>query len=206
MRRLLPACLLLASALAHAEVRDWTFRVWLDDREIGRHRFTVRADGDAREVESSARYDVRVLFIDAFRYRHDARERWEGQCLRSLASTTETNGERQTVNAVTRAGRLEVERSQGRGAYDGCIMSFAYWDPRILNARRLFNSQTGELVPVTVEPRGEQAIEAGGRTQKASRYRLEAPDLEIDLWYAGERWIALEAVVAGGRRLRYELM
>lgn len=205
MRRALPLLLLLATSFAQAEVRDWQFRVWLDDREIGRHRFTVRADGGAREVRSTAQYDVRVLFFDAFRYRHEARERWDDRCLRSLVSTTETNGEKQSVNAVMRGGRLEVERTQGREAHDGCIMSFAYWDPRILTARRLLNSQTGELVPVTVEARGDETIAAGGRPQQASRYRLEAPDLEIDLWYAGDRWIALEALVAGGRRLRYEL-
>lgn len=206
MRRLLPLGLLFASVLAHAEIRDWTFRVWLDDREIGRHRYTVEAEGDARVVRSSAQYDVRVLFFDAYRYRHEARERWDGRCLRSLVSSTDDNGERQAVSAVTRGGHLEVERTRGREAYDGCVMSFAYWDPRILAARRLLNSQTGELVPVTVELRGEQTIESRGKPQHATRYRLQAPDLEIDLWYAGDRWIALEALVAGGRRLRYELM
>ena len=32
------------------------------------------------------------------------------------------------------------------------------------------------------------------------------PGLAIDLWYDGGDWVALESNVAGGRRLRYELI
>jgi hypothetical protein len=30
--------------------------------------------------------------------------------------------------------------------------------------------------------------------------------MQIDLWYANGQWLALEALVPGGRRLRYELI
>ena len=39
----------------------------------------------------------------------------------------------------------------------------------------------------------------------ATRHRLSAPNLQIDLWYADGRWVALEAPTPGGRTLRYEL-
>ena len=37
------------------------------------------------------------------------------------------------------------------------------------------------------------------------RHRISGTGLQIDLWYVGERWVALEALTEGGRRLRYEL-
>lgn len=206
MRVLLATALLLALLpTAAAEPLDWKFRVFLDGREIGEHQFVLRGHADERELRSEARFDVRFLFINAYRYRHTAVERWRDGCLVGLESATETNGERESVSAAARGGRLVVERATVREEHPGCVMSFAYWDPRILEAQQLLNSQTGELLPVTVLPRGEEPVRVRGETLSARRYRIVGPQLQIDLWYAGDRWVALEAPAAGGRVLRYEL-
>jgi hypothetical protein len=85
-------------------------------------------------------------------------------------------------------------------------MSFAYWNPRILQARRLLNAQTGEVVPVTVAAQGEEMVDVRGRKVLAQRQRLSGPKLSIDLWYAGGEWVALQSEAGGGRRLIYRLM
>jgi hypothetical protein len=207
MQRLLVlAALCVALPCAASDPRTWHFRVLLDGREIGEHRFTLGTAGDARELRSQARFDVKLLFVNAYRYRHQALERWDGNCLRALVARTETNGETLAVNAATRDGRLVVERPAAREEHEGCVMSFAYWNPQILKARRLLNSQTGELLPVQVSARGEETLPIRGEPRAAQRHRIQAPGLQIDLWYAGGRWVALEAPAAGGRRLRYELM
>jgi hypothetical protein len=207
MRSLLAALLLFVGSVPHAlgEVRSWNFRVTLDGREIGQHRFTLTTTGDARELRSEARFDVRVLFVSAYRYFHEAVERWNGGCLDSLVARTETNGERQDVSASARGDRLVVERPDRRDEHRGCVMSFAYWNPGILQAHALLNSQTGELVPVTITAQGDDRVEVRGRTLSAQRHRIVAPNLRIDLWYADGQWVALEAPAQGGRRLRYEL-
>ena len=101
--------------------------------------------------------------------------------------------------------RLVVERPDRRDEHRGCVMSFAYWNPGILQASALLNSQTGELVPVTITAQGDDRVEVRGRTLTAQRHRIVAPQLRIDLWYADGQWVALEAPAQGGRRLRYEL-
>ncbi|MBM3367684.1 MAG: hypothetical protein FJY43_05290, partial [Betaproteobacteria bacterium] len=93
MSRVLFAVLLLAAAPAFAEARAWEFRVFLEEREIGRHRFILSGQGAQRELRSEARFDVRILRIPAYRYRHDALEHWRGDCLVSLSATTDDNGE-----------------------------------------------------------------------------------------------------------------
>jgi hypothetical protein len=202
----LAAMLALAAEPAAAEVRSWNFRVLLDDRPIGEHLFTLRPAGEQLELRSEARFDVRVLFVNAYRYRHEALERWRGGCLTALESTTDANGEREAVRAIERGGRLIVARSPGREEHEGCVMSFAYWNPRILEARALLNSQTGELLPVTVQARGEEPVNHPPPPLRAQRYRIEAPRLQIDVWYSGDDWVALEAAAVGGRTLRYELI
>ncbi|HXV40116.1 MAG TPA: DUF6134 family protein [Steroidobacteraceae bacterium] len=206
MRRLAALLLLIAGTPPSlAATGDWDFRVLLDGREIGRHRFTLAGAGEGVVLKSEAQFDVRVLFISAYRYVHEAVERWQDGCLESLASRTETNGERITVSAQSQDGRLAVIGPAGRDLHDGCVMTFAYWDPRILEAERLLNSQTGELVPVEVTPQGLETVSVRGQPRPASRHRISGPGLAIDLWYADGRWVALEALAEGGRRLRYEL-
>lgn len=205
-RAILTLLLALSAQNAAGETRAWNFRVLLDGRDIGRHSFQLRPLGEERELRSEARFEVNVLFVNAYRYQHEATERWQGDCLRSLASRTDTNGERETVSAATRGERMLVEKTAGRDEHEGCVMSFAYWNPEILKARRLLNSQSGELVPVTVSREGEETIEVRGRQLVAQRHRITGPQLSIDLWYASGQWVALESPARGGRRLRYQLL
>jgi hypothetical protein len=207
MRSLLAAIVLVVGLPAtHAEERAWDFRVLLEGREIGRHRFTLEAAGEKIDMRSEARFDVRVLLVSVYRYRQVVAEQWDGNCLQSLDSRTETNGEREIVSAAARDARFVVERRGGKDEHEGCVMSFAYWNPRILEARSLLNSQTGKLLPVTVTTQGKETIEVRGERLAARRHRISGPQLQIDLWYVGEHWVALEALAQGGRRLRYELM
>jgi hypothetical protein len=192
MSRLLPFFLLLAATPAIAEPLAWNFRVFLDEREIGHHHFALRTDGGARELRSEARFQVRVLGLTVYRYVHDAMERWRDDCLQALDSTTDDNGDREKVD--------------WRGEPGGCALSFAYWNPKILQGGRLLNAQTGRFEPVTVTSQGEETIEVRGRPTQSQRYRLAGTNLAIDLWYAGTQWVALESAAKGGRRLRYQLI
>jgi hypothetical protein len=184
---------------------EWNFRVTLDGREIGSHRYTLEPGGQGAVLRSQADFDVRFLFVTAYRYDHEAVERWQDGCLRALDSRTDTNGEVIAVNAVAGSGGLAVARPEGRDVHSGCVRSFAYWDRQLLDSERLLNSQTGELVPVQLIPQGQERVRVRGADRLASRYRLSGPDLQIDVWYADGEWVGLEALTDGGRRLRYEL-
>jgi hypothetical protein len=206
MKRLFILLLLAFALPAHASVSgDWKFRVMLDGREIGSHRYSLEPAGEGALLRSEASFDVKFLFVTAYRYDHEAEERWQGGCLQSLASRTDSNGTRTAVTATAGDGGLAVARPAGRELHPGCVLSFAYWDPRILTADRLLNSQTGELVSVRVLPLGQESVPVRGIARTASRYRISGRDLQIDVWYADGRWIGLEALTDGGRRLRYEL-
>ena len=202
---LLLALLSPAATFASAE-QEWRFRVLLDDREIGSHRFTVTDREFAREVESEARFTVRFLFLDAYRYVHRARERWSGGCLETIDAQTDDNGRRYTVRGSRDLDgeRLDVVTTEGRTSLTGCVMSFAYWDPAMLRQPRLLNAQTGEHDAVRVEELGEEPVRVRDRELLARRYAVHADGFRVDLWYApGDRWVGLESRTASGQRLRY---
>ncbi|MDB5800972.1 MAG: hypothetical protein JWL63_1911 [Rhodocyclales bacterium] len=198
------ACMpLLASAQT---THSWNFRVALNDDPIGYQRFTLTTQGEQKELRSEASFDVKVLFINAYRYRHEATERWQGDCLRSLVSRTDDDGKLLSVKSQREGERLNIVSTKGPETLDGCVMTFAYWNPAILRQSRLLNPQTGVYENVSVVMTGEESIDVRGRPVQAKRYRISGPERPIDLWYSAEgEWLGLQSTVAGGRRLNYRL-
>ncbi|MEJ2384963.1 MAG: DUF6134 family protein [Xanthomonadales bacterium] len=207
--RTLLAVIVLGAAvqpLAADESDRWLFRVYLDDREIGYHEFTVTERDGRRDVETTARFDVKFLFINAYSYDHQNRETWSGDCLQGLDAVTDDNGTEYRVNGEAKPNGflLNVNRAAERIGSD-CVRTFAYWNPAILQADRLLNSQTGELADVTIRSEGPDTLEIGPHRVAAEQYTIETEDGPIRLWYApgGQHWLALEAETDGGRTLRY---
>lgn len=187
--------------------RAWRFRVMLDGKEIGFHRYEVESEGDRRIVESRAEFDVKFLFFNAYSYRHSLNARWNGSCLEYLEADTNANGDRVSVTGERKDDEFVVVKGgERKDALPSCIMNFAYWDRRILEQSRLLNPQTGEYLDVAVQSLADDEVEVNGSKIEAEAYRITAKDMRIDLWYSkeGKRWIALESLARGDRIIRYE--
>lgn len=199
------ACLLLGIVPALAAATDeWRFRVLLDERDIGFHNFILDEAGRQRQLTSEASFEVRMLFVTLYRYQHQAREVWRDDCLASIDSATEANGEPSTVRGQHSGDTFRVETPRGVDQLPGCVMSFAYWNPGFLRQDRLLNSQTGEYMDVEVSGPVSETLASGARMLAADRFRLSAKGMDIHLWYSpGGDWLALETI-RDGRILRYE--
>jgi hypothetical protein len=185
----------------------WRFRVFLDDREIGYHNFQVERSGETRRLHSEANFEYRLMFVRLFHYAHQNTETWVGDCLQSIESRTDSNGQPYRVDGRLEAGGFQVDSSAGEAALPECVMSFAYWNPAFLEQSRLLNTQDGEFLDVEISPPVAESLRVRGEEQPAWRYRLEAGELRLDLWYStNSEWLALESEVRGGRKLRYELL
>jgi hypothetical protein len=206
------ACALCSAgtvALASATVGDtqeWDFTVYLDDSEIGFHRFQLTDMGERREVETEAEFRVKFLFFNAYRYTHENTETWAGDCLERIESRTDANGQPYSVLGLRAEDEFFVSSNETKMALPDCVMTFAYWDPRFLTQSRLLNTQTGEYLEVSVDFAGQEKIAVQDVTVAAYRYSLTAEDIDLDLWYSEDgKWLALESITEGGRKLRYEL-
>ena len=195
---------LLVGASAHAQ--QWNFQVFLDDKPIGHHHYTLRNDGTEREAKTEARFDVKILFINAYKYTHDATERWRSNCLARLTARTDDNGELSEVNAEQQGERVAITTQRGRDSADGCVMTFAYWNEDIVRQKRLLNTQTGKVENVTITALGEDKITVRGAPVVAQRYRILGSKHTIELWYGADKsWLALQTTLDSGRKLRYLL-
>ena len=209
----------------------WDFEVRLDGKPIGTHRFVVEGEPGARTVRSLARFDVKLLGLTVFRYRHEASERWRGDCLQAIQSRTDDDGKPVEVNKTFNARgpsttspspqapstSTSTSASASAVAESDCLMSYAYWHPALVRQQRLLNPQTGEVDEVRIERLPDASLVVAGREVEAMRWRLTATPpaaagkpaqrQQLTLWRdrSDGRWVGLDAVVKGGRVLSYRL-
>ena len=130
------------------EAQVLNFKVFLDDREVGWHTFTLtETDGDLL-VTSNAKMDFRVLLFKKIRYRHEAREVWRDGCLQSIESATERNGEKTAISGSLSRGQFVVNQRDGETQLGDCVKSFAYWRPEWFQDNFLLNIETGDYTEV----------------------------------------------------------
>jgi hypothetical protein len=200
---LLLACMTSAAGYASTS-GEWWFKVYLDEKEIGYHHYRLTPKGDTQELLSEARFDVTLLTIPVYSYRHNNREIWSDDCLLRITSSTDSDGEINRLEGADNGDAFIIRTEDDATSLPGCVASFAYWNRSLLYRDRLLNPQTGEYIEVQLEYLGKQSIPFDSARRVAHRYRLKTDKSPIELWYSdNNRWLALESTVAGDRSLRY---
>lgn len=201
-------CLGSASQQAwSAASQTYDFKVFLGKDEIGRQRFDISSEGDRTQVRVNAQFTVKFLYITVYTYRHTNVETWEGTCLREIRAETDDNGDSFFVHGIFRNGQLQVQTQAGNWISEGCIKTFAYWNPEWIKGERLLNSQTGEHQPVSILAVGEETIPVQGVPTRAIHRRIVTDKFAVDLWYTlNGRWVALQSTTKKGDTLRYTLL
>lgn len=181
-----------------------SFAVYLDNREIGTHRYQFAAVDNGYELISEASYDVKFLFINAYSYRHRSEELWQNGCLVAISSRTDANGEEFRVDSEQDEQTLVLSTAAGATSVTGsCPRTFAYWDRELLATTELINSQTGELAGVELVAQGSEALPWNGDAQ-ARAFVLRNPEADIHLWYDDQdNWLGLRSTLDNGRILSY---
>jgi hypothetical protein len=142
MNRIISSLLLLGLGLGFAtssvnaagmDSRTLLFDVYLDGKKIGFHRFEIEDAGEGPSVLSEASFDVKFLFVTAFRYRHNTTERWAEGCLEKIEARTDSNGKRLEVNGSRTQGGFVIDNGDQQTVLLDCVMSFSYWTPVFLD-------------------------------------------------------------------------
>jgi hypothetical protein len=209
---LVPGLVPATTAPVAVPASEWRFTVRLDGKPIGSHRFAVADAGDGGlAIRSEAQFDVSLLGVPLYRYRHRVDERWAGGCLSSIDARTDDNGRLTEVRGQAEGGRFDLQvRGDGRaasapGAPAGCLMSFAYWNPALAGQKRLLDPGSGRVEPVAIAAPSAAPTDLGAHGQPVRGLRISGLAQPIDVWYAGDRWVGLDTVVGDGRRLSYRL-
>jgi hypothetical protein len=186
--------------------KQWQFDVALDGKPIGIHTFDLQQEGAKQVLITKASFDVKFLFVTAFRYRHQNTEIWNDGCLSSIDASTDSNGKQLDVRGVLGDESFDLLGPEGSTTLPRCVQTFAYWNPAILESQKLLNSQSGAYEDVTVTLEGREQLAVADDVVDAIRYRLSAQAGDITIWYssADNTWLGLEAPAKGGRKIRYQ--
>jgi len=206
------AALLASAALPAAQPADapgsraWHFQVSLDGRPIGWHDFTLAGTAQQGEFASHARLRVTAFRIPVYSYEHQDEESWRGGCLDRIDARTSETGHEYIVHGQQVEDAFDVHGPQGPAALQGCVRSFAYWNPAILEATRLLNAQTGAYEAVRVSRLADGPVRWRGRDVTGRHYQISTPGFRLELWYsAAGDWLALRSHTRDGRVLDYEI-
>jgi hypothetical protein len=194
-----------ANAVANQN-KNYTFDVYLDGKAIGKHQVSIENKGKTDIITTSADFNVKLLFVDVYQYRHNNREIWKGQCLQAIDASTDANGTDYFIRGTGSSQGMSLETHDGKQQVKGCVRTFAYWNPVLLKADKLLNTQTAEYVNSTLENLGDTELSMQSRKRiPATRFKLVAGKDEINLWYtSGHDWLALESKTRDGKIIRYE--
>jgi hypothetical protein len=188
--------------------KEWAFDVYLDKNKIGQHVFKLN---ESNELTSTAKFNVKVLFISAYQYDHKAIEQWQGDCLSSLESHTLENKVETNIKAKLSGQEFTVDDGKLKQKLPACTMTFAYWNPKIIQQTKLLNPQNGEWLDTKFTNLGTEAIDVKNKKVEASHYKLDGSlngksKLKIELWYsANNEWLALKSITPEGYTINYKL-
>ena len=217
MHKLIFFILLLTSFTASAT--EWNFDVYLDKTKIGTHTFSLSADG---KMISRAQFNVKILFFEAYSYDHTSKEEWSSDCLRRIDANTIENKVVTKVSGNQEASLFNISNGEVTQSLAGCVMTFAYWNPKTLKQSKLLNPQNAEYLPTKITEVGDETIDVKGNKIVAKRFKLlaladgKSPlemrenvakiKLDIDLWYdQNNNWVALQSTTPEGYKILYKL-
>jgi len=173
--------------------KEWTFDAILNDKLIGQHTFIYKDD----KTLSQANFEFEYFFMD-FIYQHKSTETWDGNCLKSITSNTDDDGEIYDVDGRLGLDGFVVSSNNKTAKLPLCIMTFSYGNPKILEQKKLMNAQSGEYLGVDIQFLSQEDYILKGKNIKANLWQIKAEgengDLLIHLWYdKNMQWVGLKS-------------
>jgi len=200
MVKILISFLILSKPL-WAEAQSWNFDVSIDGKPIGTHQFILTDNEKNQQVlKSEATFNVKILSINFFQYYHLSNELWENNCLKKLEAKTQENSKTTIVKGIQDKPSFKLSSPSPTEIKAECVMTFAYWNPKILQQNKLLNPQTGDYLSANISSVGKETILAKGRTVKAEHFKIDTTKFKIDIWYGqDDEWLALQSSTEDGR-------
>lgn len=184
-----------------ADAQTWNFDVSMDGKPIGTHEFVLSDKENNQQIlKSEAKFNIKILSISFFKYHHQANETWENNCLKRLEAKTQENSKITLVKGIQEKTSFKLSSPNSTEINAECVMTFAYWNPKILQQKKLLNPQTGDYLSANISALGQETILAKGQSIKAEHYKIDTAKFKIDIWYGqDDEWLALQSLTEDGR-------
>lgn len=183
------------------EAQSWNFDVSMDGKPIGTHQFVLSEKENNQQIlKSEAKFNIKILSISFFKYHHEANETWDNNCLKKLEAKTQENSKTTQVKGIQEKTSFRLSSPTSTEINSECVMTFAYWNSKILQQKKLLNPQTGDYLSTNISALGQEMILAKGQNVRAEHYKIDTAKFKIDIWYGPDgEWLALQSLTEDGR-------
>jgi hypothetical protein len=174
--------------------------------QIGTHNISFSRSDSALIVRTAVHLQVKVAFIVAFRYEHEAEEIWRDGRIAAARSRTDDNGQKFGVSGEAIANGFRIVGPSGPlVTAPHLLTSNTVWRAEFVQQSALINVQEGGELGLAATPLGQGAvIAAGGRSVAATKFRVITPQCAGVIWYDDRQsWVRAELEVKG-ERVAYE--
>ncbi len=204
------AALILSAAPASAQT--WQpadgarleFDVLRDGGAFGTHILAFTRSGDSLTVETDVELRVDFGPINFFDYVHDVTERYVGGRLTWVGSRTKNEGKWKTLKAQSAEGGMKVEGEKFKGLLAGLVIPSTHWNEEEMKQTKMFSTETGEMLPITVKDRGIETVKIKRGSVQARRYDVDS-EIDASFWYDAQgRWVKC-AFTTQGSKIEYVL-
>jgi hypothetical protein len=200
----LSALVAATTVAAPAPPETLRFAIMRNGEQIGTHAIEISRTGPETSVHITTDLSVKVLFITAYRLQHSATERWVNGQLVAFDSTTDNNGVRHKVSATRRTSGLEVQADGKTNRVDQNVFPASLWNQELMRRKTAFDTQDGQVDPISVTDNGTEDLSVGSRALKAHHYEIKGRYSQ-DIWYDERgRLVQVKLIGSDGSVISYQ--
>ena len=180
------------------------FQVYRNQSNIGTHELLINRKGSFTEVNIKIKFDVSFLGFKIYKYRHNNTEKWIGNELILLDSSTDQNGKLMTCTLKKTGDKLDISGTDNTVSLDNLILPSSYWNSVLVKENKqleILNTQDCSFINLNIEFVGKDKIYDGNLS--AFRYKLKGfestgAEVDIDIWYDKyDNWVKMRFLKDG---------
>ena len=183
--------------------RNLSFNIWRDGSNIGTQTLTFSNSGNQTIADIRINIEVRILGIVAYRYTKSGTEVWTGGEFTSITIQTNDDGDRYNLSVVNDGSEILVTSNNNNSTLAANFVPSTYWHKEAFITGRIFSSQSGERLNLSIRPEGIKTVKLGNKTVTAEAYKVSG-DINGTYYYSGNTWVGLEFIDSSGEVISYE--
>ncbi|MHB8886130.1 MAG: DUF6134 family protein [Methylovirgula sp.] len=161
------------------------FDITRNGNKIGTDTIEIDKNGDTTTVKSTTHISVVIMFVEAYRFEHEAVETWNAGQFVSYVSHTNDNGKKHSINATLAGDKFDLTADGKLQELPQVVLPASFWNNDFIGQTQLFDTATGKILAVKVQDMGLDPIVQQGATIQTERYKISG-DLKRDIWLDGD--------------------
>jgi hypothetical protein len=161
--------------------------------QIGTNTVDIERRGDTTEVKIKTKISVKIMYIEAYRYEHEAYETWKTGQLVAFKSETDDNGTKHVLSVIPVSNKLDLTVDGHHNEAPLSLRPASLWNKNFDSQTQLFDPANGQRLSVKVQDLGSEDITIHGVAHKARHYKISG-GLDRDLWFDGDTLLRMKLI------------